>query len=61
MDEDDYIVTYMISFTAVNGVSAKNRGEARHKGINEIKASLKKSSLINIDNLEIEVSCIEED
>ena len=61
MDEEDYIVTYMISFTAVNGVSAKNKEDAKLKGLEEVKASLEKSSLINIADLDIEVSYVEED
>jgi len=60
-NENDYIVTCMVSFTTANGVSAKNEEEAKLKGFNEIRDSLKKSSLINIDDLDIEVSYIEED
>ena len=60
-NENDYIVTYMVSFTTANGVTAKNREEAKLKGFNEVRESLEKSSLINIDDVEIEVSYVEED
>ena len=61
MDENDYIVTCMVSFTTANGVTAKNIEEAKLKVFNEIRDSLEKSSLINIDDVDIEVSYVEED
>lgn len=61
MEEKDYIVTYMMSFTATNGVKAKTDEEAKKKGLKEAESSLEKSSFINVADLEIEISYVEED
>lgn len=60
-DETDYIVTYMVSFTTANGVTAKSREEAKKKGLADLKDVLNKALFSNVDDLDIDVSRVEED
>lgn len=61
MMEKDYIVTADVSFTTAIGVSAKNESEAEKKAKPELKTILKTNFDGVVDELNIDISYVEQD